>query len=78
MTLKTKQNELRDAWSWDKNVIFTGDKVKQGIDSENISHFICFNFLKKLRCLVCQEPLKGQKEAQEHAEKTKHINFGEY
>lgn len=31
----------------------------------------------KLKCLVCQQPLKGQKAAQEHAEKTGHINFGE-
>ena len=31
----------------------------------------------KLRCLVCQSPLEGQVAAQEHAEKTGHINFGE-
>lgn len=31
----------------------------------------------KLKCLVCQQPLKGQKAAQEHAEQTGHINFGE-
>ena len=32
----------------------------------------------KLRCLVCQQPLIGQNEAQEHAKKTGHINFGEF
>lgn len=32
----------------------------------------------KLRCLVCQAPLAGQKAAQDHAEKTGHINFGEF
>lgn len=32
----------------------------------------------KLRCLVCQEPLVGESQAQEHAKKTKHINFGEF
>lgn len=31
----------------------------------------------KLRCLVCQQPLKGQQAAQDHAEKFGHINFGE-
>ncbi len=31
----------------------------------------------KIRCLVCQQPLQGQKAAQEHAEKFGHINFGE-
>lgn len=31
-----------------------------------------------LRCLVCQQPLVGQAEAQEHAKKTGHINFGEF
>ena len=31
----------------------------------------------KLRCLVCQQPLKGQQAAQEHAENFGHINFGE-
>lgn len=31
----------------------------------------------KLKCLVCQQPLAGQKAAQEHAEKTLHTNFGE-
>ncbi|RNA43965.1 ubiquitin thioesterase OTU1 [Brachionus plicatilis] len=32
----------------------------------------------KLRCLVCQEPLVGEKQAQEHAKTTAHINFGEF
>lgn len=31
----------------------------------------------QLRCLVCQQPLKGQREAQEHAKTTGHMNFGE-
>ncbi|XP_060562412.1 ubiquitin thioesterase OTU1-like [Ruditapes philippinarum] len=31
-----------------------------------------------LRCLVCQKSLVGQKEAQEHAKSSGHINFGEY
>jgi ubiquitin thioesterase OTU1 len=31
-----------------------------------------------LRCLVCQEGLKGQAEAQEHAQQTGHQNFAEY
>lgn len=32
----------------------------------------------KLRCLVCQEPLVGEKSAQDHAKATGHINFGEF
>ena len=31
-----------------------------------------------LRCLICNKSLVGQKEAQEHAKLTAHINFGEY
>jgi len=31
-----------------------------------------------LRCLACQAPLRGQREAQNHAKQTGHINFGEY
>lgn len=31
-----------------------------------------------LRCLVCRTPLKGQKEAQQHALSTGHQNYGEY
>lgn len=30
-----------------------------------------------LRCLTCNKPLKGQREAQDHASKTGHTNFGE-
>ena len=30
-----------------------------------------------LRCLICDKKLTGQAEAQEHATKTSHINFGE-
>jgi len=30
-----------------------------------------------LRCLVCRTPLVGQTQAQEHAKKTGHMNFGE-
>lgn len=30
-----------------------------------------------LRCMVCQEALKGEREAQAHAKKTGHTNFGE-
>jgi len=30
-----------------------------------------------LRCLTCNKPLKGQREAQDHATKTGHTNFGE-
>jgi ubiquitin thioesterase OTU1 len=32
----------------------------------------------KLRCLACQQPLEGEKQATEHAKKTGHINFGEF
>ena len=30
-----------------------------------------------IRCLICQKTFTGQKEAQEHAKETKHINFSE-
>ena len=30
-----------------------------------------------LRCLICNTPLKGQSQAQEHAKSTGHMNFGE-
>jgi len=31
----------------------------------------------QLRCITCNKPLKGQSEAQDHAKKTGHTNFGE-
>ncbi|QDZ18414.1 putative ubiquitin thioesterase OTU1 [Chloropicon primus] len=31
-----------------------------------------------LRCTVCQQGLRGEKEAQEHAKRTGHVNFAEY
>lgn len=31
-----------------------------------------------LRCLACQQPLRGEKEASDHARATGHVNFGEY
>ncbi|XP_041348575.1 ubiquitin thioesterase OTU1-like isoform X2 [Gigantopelta aegis] len=31
-----------------------------------------------LRCLICQKPLQGTTDAESHAKKTGHINFGEY
>lgn len=30
-----------------------------------------------LRCLICNTPLKGQTQAQDHAKSTGHMNFGE-
>ena len=47
-----------------------GNECKQAKQFTDVNNF-------KLRCLVCQQPLAGQKEAQAHAEKTGHINFGE-
>ena len=46
----------------------------------------CFLFQKReftdvsgfaLLCLICNTPLKGQSQAQEHAKSTGHMNFGE-
>ena len=31
-----------------------------------------------LRCAVCQKGLRGEKEAQDHAKQTGHVNFAEY
>ena len=31
-----------------------------------------------LRCVVCQKGLRGEKEAQDHAKQTGHVNFTEY
>lgn len=46
------------------------EEAKQAKQFTDVNNF-------KLRCLACQQPLVGQKDAQEHAEKTGHINFGE-
>jgi len=46
------------------------DEAKRAKKFTNVENF-------KLRCLVCQSPLEGQVAAQNHAEKTGHINFGE-
>ncbi len=43
-------------------------KTKQFTDTSNF----------KLRCLVCQNGMTGQKQAQEHAKSTGHMNFGEF
>eukprot|EP00959_Pyramimonas_sp_CCMP1952_P074700 1560630-Pyramimonas_sp.AAC.1 len=43
-------------------------KAKQFTDTANFA----------LRCAVCQQGLKGQKEAVEHAKTTGHGNFCEY
>ena len=47
-----------------------GNEAKKAKQFTDVNNF-------KLRCLVCQQPLAGQVEAQKHAEKTGHINFGE-
>lgn len=47
-----------------------GNEAKKAKQFTDVNNF-------KLRCLVCQSPLAGQAEAQKHAEKTGHINFGE-
>lgn len=53
------------------------DAMRLADEAKNAKQFTdVYNF--KLRCLVCQQPLKGQSEAQEHAKKTGHINFGEF
>ena len=44
------------------------NEAKQFTDTTNFT----------LRCEVCQLGLRGEKEAQEHAKKTGHINFQEY
>lgn len=46
------------------------DEAKKAKQFTDVANF-------KLRCLCCQQPLGGQVEAQKHAEKTGHINFGE-
>lgn len=53
------------------------DAMRLADEAKNAKQFTDVqNF--KLRCLVCQQPLVGQTEAQEHAKKTGHINFGEF
>lgn len=47
-----------------------GNEAKKAKQFTDVNNF-------KLKCLCCQQPLSGQLEAQSHAEKTGHINFGE-
>ncbi len=44
------------------------EQAKQFTDTHNFT----------LRCAVCQKGLRGEKEAQEHAKATGHVNFQEY
>jgi ubiquitin thioesterase OTU1 len=48
-----------------------GNEAKSSGQFTNVAEF-------SLRCLICRAPLKGQKEAQQHAVSTGHVNFGEY
>lgn len=49
-------------------IVAKAHSARQFTDTANFS----------LRCLVCQQGLKGEKEAVEHAKATGHQNFGEY
>ena len=51
-----------------RRVVGEAHAARQFTDTANFS----------LRCLVCQQGLKGEKEAVEHAKQTGHQNFGEY
>lgn len=73
--LKTNCNEVQTVFSSQDDVVMIqaadlANEAKKSKQFTNVENF-------KLRCLVCQTPLAGQVAAQEHAEKTGHINFGE-
>lgn len=67
--------KIQTIFSTQDDVVMTqaadlANEAKKAKQFTNVENF-------KLRCLVCQTPLSGQVAAQEHAEKTGHINFGE-
>jgi len=57
-----------DVW---KQALEMAREVKAARQFVDVNNF-------KLKCLVCQKALSGQKAAQEHAEQTGHTNFGEF
>lgn len=73
--LLLNSNNVQTIFSTQDDIVMTqvadlSNEAKKAKKFTNVENF-------KLRCLVCQTPLSGQVAAQEHAEKTGHINFGE-
>lgn len=73
--LETSDAKIQTVFSSQDDIVMTqaadlANAAKKAKQFTNVENF-------KLRCLVCQSPLAGQVAAQEHAEKTGHINFGE-
>lgn len=74
--LITENDHLETQFSTLDDITFVkalsiAEEAKNSRQFTNVNDF-------QLRCLVCQEPLVGEKQAQEHAKKTGHINFGEF
>ncbi|XP_076448678.1 ubiquitin thioesterase OTU1-like [Babylonia areolata] len=66
--------ELRFSSSDDGTMLQAMDIAREAQSSGQFTNMEQFS----LRCLVCRVPLKGQKEAQQHALSTGHQNYGEY
>lgn len=59
-----------DDASFQAMALQVADELKKGRQFTDLSGF-------SLRCMVCNTPLKGQTQAQQHAKETGHMNFGE-
>ncbi|KAL8589302.1 hypothetical protein ACOMHN_039945 [Nucella lapillus] len=66
--------EMRFSSSDDAVILQAMDIAREAQSSGQFTDVSGFS----LRCLVCRTPLKGQKEAQQHAMSTGHQNYGEY
>ena len=74
--LELDSNKVQTKFSTQDDLLMA-DAMKLAKEANNARQFTDVNSFK-LKCLSCYEPLEGQKAAQTHAEKTGHINFGEF
>lgn len=59
------------------NAIIMAQAVELASEAKSIRQFTDVEGFS-LRCMNCDQPLRGQREATEHARATGHVNFGEY
>ena len=74
--LEIDSNKVQTKFSTQDDRIMA-DALRLAKEAKNARQFTDVNNFK-LKCLSCYEPLAGQTAAQSHAEKTGHINFGEF
>ena len=70
--------EDMDVTQFNPNDIIVMERAQQLCEQQHNAKAFTDTSNFTLRCLVCQQGLKGQQEAQQHAQQTGHTNFAEY